>query len=298
MVRMKVSDKPRDTSQPSTLRQATGIAIGGTIGLCPAISTARKIVCPKPMDEKTISSIKLLLNTIMPEISSFDNIMNYASQILSKDTNLAEKGVQIQVVTPENAEKLYPLPQNPTTFWQKRLFILKNNTKKTFMNGLNACYEFMGKKIKINDKSLYSSVFHEIGHASNFNSPITQPLGALRIFTQLTLPLFAGGCVGIGLATNKKSKDQKDRNFKDFIHDNAGKLVFLFSLPMICEEGLASLKGFHFAKKYLNSCQKQTYIKNQLVALSSYISLGLIITGLTTLGIFIKDKIVNHKKSH
>lgn len=293
---MRISENRTENNQPSVLRKATGITVGAAIGVFPFAVGIRNFT--KPLDDKKIARTQKKLSNMITEIDSFEKIKKYADKIII-ESGLKDKKLKVEVWTPEVLKKIKPLPEAKTR-WQKIKNTLTENNRKTFANGINAAFNLKKNIICINKKRLYSAVFHEIGHAMNYHlSPFTKMLQKVRVVNFITLPLFATACLGFGLFTDKKAKHQKKsehNKFADFVHNNAGKLVLLYGAPIVAEEALATKRGLNAAKKYLTPAQHQLHIKNQAGALSTYIGAVLIAAGAVALGIFVKDKIVGHKK--
>ena len=120
------------------------------------------------------------------------------------------------------------------------------------LNGENTYYAFVDKKIILHKNKLNFAAFHEIGHAMNSNlSKIGKILQKSRILILLSAPILI-----IAMLKNKKSSEEKPKNKLDkattFIKNNAGKLAFATYIPLLIEEGLASMKGNAFAKQLLS----------------------------------------------
>lgn len=293
---MRVSENRTENNQQSVLRKATGVTVGAAIGVSPFALYIRNFM--KPLTDKKIIQTQKKMSDIIKEIDSFENIKKYADNIIA-ESGLNDKKLKLEVWTPEVLKEVEPLPEAKTR-WQKIINTLKENNRKTFANGLNAAFNFKKNIICINKERLYSAVFHEIGHAMNYNlNSFAKMLQKVRIVNFITLPIFSTACLGVGLAADKKTKEQKKsehNTFKDFVHNNAGKLILLYGAPIVAEEALATKKGLNAAKKYLTPEQHQIHITNQIKALSSYIGAVAICAGAVALGIFVKDKIVGHKK--
>ena len=94
---------------------------------------------------------------------------------------------------------------------------------------------------------------------------------------------------------NKKAEGEQPKGFWDktttFIKNNAGKLTFATTLPMIFEEAIASFKGESFAKKLLSpELFKKVKLQNR-TGLLSYIALG-IFSGISAmLAVKVRDRI-------
>lgn len=291
---MRVSENRTENNQPSAMRKVTGITVGAAIGLYPTVATVKSILTPIT-DKRMIKNKKNMANVCLP-MDSFDTVKKLAEDIITK-TGLKDKGVTLEVFTPESI-KTSPLSES-ATLRQKMTDTINKNIEKQIANGLNACFRPKQNNIRINDKGFYSTVFHEIGHALNFNdSNFMRFLQKNRGKSMIATPIVAVGGLFVGLFHNKKSSKNKNNEHKtmaDFIHNNAGKLTFLAFLPVLLEEGMASIKGIKLAKPYLTEKQHKLHIRNLSIAYCSYLFTPIILGGAVALGIFVKDKIVAHK---
>lgn len=283
---MKIDNKPKENYQPSTSRQIAGIAAGSLVFAIPVPFAIKNKITP--ISDKKIEKQKNIIQKFIKEIDSFETIKNHACNIIL-ESGLKEKGVKLVIWSKDDLKKMKPLPE-PKTFSQKIKYTKIKNLYKVMSNGTNAYFERIRNNVHINKKNLYSAVFHELGHAENFHSKSTRWLSILRNKSKRATPYVALGCFAVGVFAKKKGKDEK-KDFKNFVHDNAGKLTFLVFSPIIIEEALASLRGFSMAKKYLSTAQQKFHIRNQAFALSTYVLHGMILAMAPTLGLFIKDKV-------
>lgn len=298
---MKIDEQKRDNNY--YLRQTAGISAGATVALTPKVYKIKKLLTP--LSETAIEKKKIKVSQIFPVFDTFENIKKYADDIIDK-TGLRQKNVRISVWTTETLKKLKPLAP-PTTLYERIKYIESDNRRKIWANGLNASF-IPNKKgvinrnfIIINNERLYFAVFHEIGHALNANSDklSTKMLVKAKKLSKKNFLAVSLTCLGIGLFHNKKSPAKKKSKFQktmDFVHNNAGKIIFLAFSPVILEEGLASIKGKKLAKSYLNTAQNKLHAKNLSLALFSYISMAVISSCAVTLGILVKDKIIQGDK--
>lgn len=166
----------------------------------------------------------------------------------------------------------------------------------SFKLGENACCLIETKKIIIPDKHLQTSVFHEMGHALNSNG-ILKGFQKCRPLASI-LPAFI---LFAALANKRKVNDEtyaddsKLQKGKDFIKRNAGKLTFLSMMPMVAEEGIASLRGQKIAKNLVKSgdLTKNLFRKIKLTNLcgfSTYLLGAAAATATVKAAISIKDK--------
>ena len=142
---------------------------------------------------------------------------------------------------------------------------LKNSSNKEqiaklqaliFKEGNNACYLPKANKIITPDKSLQTSVFHEIGHALNNNGGIIlKTLQKARpISTKVPGLILLISLFNKRKATDKPQKnDSKIQKGADFVKRNAGILTAISFMPMVLEEGIASIRGQKLAKTLVKS---------------------------------------------
>ena len=172
--------------------------------------------------------------------------------------------------------------------------------------GLNACYAPSIKSVVIPKNSLKTSIFHEIGHAMNDVGG-----GMFLKMLQKAKPVsvyLPGIILAVSIINKRKATDKKIENDSndlvknkiqngfDFIKKNAGKLTALSMLPMILEEGIASLRGQKVAKAFVNSGKltKNVFKKiclTNLCGFSSYILNTIFAVLAVKLAIKIKDSI-------
>ncbi len=168
--------------------------------------------------------------------------------------------------------------------------------------GLNACFIPNSNKILVPDKHLQTSVFHEIGHAMNANGSVF--LKALQKCRPLAK--FVPAAVLLISLLNKRPKKSekldntttknKLQNTADVIKDNAGLITGLSMLPMLLEEGIASLRGQNLAKNLVKegSLSKELFKKIKLTNLGGFASYATAIAAAIVtceMAIKIKDKI-------
>ena len=168
-----------------------------------------------------------------------------------------------------------------------------------FKEGANACYLPHANKIITPDKSLQTSVFHEMGHALNNNGgmllKVLQKARPLAKITPAIILLIA--LLNKRKTTDKpKENDSKLQKGADFVKKNAGILTGLSFVPMILEEGIASLRGQKIAKNLIKTGElsKELFKKVKLTNLcgfASYALAGIIGYIGAKLAVKVKDKI-------
>ena len=141
---------------------------------------------------------------------------------------------------------------------------------------------------KLNEKGVYikknsiilskehmpAAGYHEVGHAMNAN------LSKFGKFLQKSRGVSMYGPLLLGLycACTKKNQSQNNEELsggqkaKNFIRDNAPLLGFAATVPMLIEEGMATVKGNKFAKKVLSPDLAKRALKANLFAYISYLA--------------------------
>lgn len=143
------------------------------------------------------------------------------------------------------------------------------------------------------------TVFHEMGHAANFNkSKITKALLFSNVFGQRLafLPLL------FGVFTRKSKPDENGnlttgQKIKNFVRDNAGKLTFACFVPTLLEEGLASIRAHNYAKKGLSPDILKKVSKTNIFAYSTYVVMALATAFAAKLGVSVKDEMIANKEA-
>ncbi len=298
---MKISESVNSYSiqqHPSKKRQAVAVATGGLVAGVPLAKLAHDSL--KLLDAKSVQQSATFLQRLMPDPDSFDNTMANAEKILDK-SGLGKKGVKIFVSdnTPEKdhlLDKMFGKYTNITVI---------KNFKNAIKYAGNAAFLSDKNTVITSDKALYTSVYHELGHASNYAGKITKILQKARILTPMGLPIIAPLVLGVSLLHNvDKTKNSEDKNKKektlDFVSKNVGKLTLATYIPMLAEEALASVKGLKFAKPLLQPTQFKKLAGNYTKAFGTYASTAVIVSGLVGLASIVSNKIKNggsHKNS-
>lgn len=245
-----------------------------------------------------IESTKQFMKKLMPDVDTFENTAKNVKSIL-EETGLASKGVKFNPIDKStegmntlngiidaNIKSKKPLAQK-----------LKNVYRQMFSEGVNAAYFSGTKDVVINKENLYSSVYHELGHAKNANGNFaTKALQKARNITPFGVSMVAPLVLAVGLlhkVDKNKPQEEKGKLEKtlDFVSNNAGKLTLASYVPMLAEEGLASINGVKMAKKYLSPEHLDKLKGNYLKAWGSYALVAGLVTGGVALGIKVANVI-------
>ncbi len=127
--------------------------------------------------------------------------------------------------------------------------------------------------ILINKDKLPTAVFHEIGHAINYNNSkfwkFMQGIRMPGIALAMGLALFGA------YTNNAEAKDgqelTKGQKAKNAVRNNAGKLAFAAMMPMLLEEGMASIRGCKWANSNLPKELAKKVLKTNIGGYVSYL---------------------------
>jgi len=278
-------------------KPSAGSIIGGALAgsvVQGAVSTPKQIIAPLILEK---------VQKISRELTA-DEFTQVEKAVLDtiKNSGLEAKGVSVIKATSENAKEISEIMLREINnaplfkYLPKKVKEFAGKTISSMIaSGNNACYTFLSKKIIMPEKELNLSLFHEAGHAMNANlSKFGKILQKCRPMVLLACPISL-----IALFKTKKAPNQEPKNNLDkattFIKDNAGKLTFAAFIPMLVEEGLASLKGNKFAKQLLSPELAKKVAKTNALGFSTY----LVTATLSGLGIYlgakVKDAIASNK---
>lgn len=198
----------------------------------------------KIMDTLIINDLNLI-NII--DKNSIANIQIAAKQTIKNNKKLKQKKLKLIYLNENNFKRLKPELQS-------------NNHIILIKEGYNAAFFAKTNKIFMPEKNLQLSVFHEIGHAINYNcsklwlklyriSNLSMPLTYLTFSTQLF--------------KNNKNEEKKSSKKAAFISTSP-------LLPNLLEEGVASIKGEYEAKKLLSKDLYKKILKNNGLSFLAY----------------------------
>ena len=285
----------------STKKQKSKEIKGDLAGAAIGLATPAYVLYDsfKKMTPEYAKDVASMFKAIMPEADTFENTKRVSAKIL-EETGLKAKGVKINFIdgTKESLDHLKTIistEAKQTTAFGRRM---GSNYFETFKAGANAAFFPKANEIVVNSKNLYTTVYHEMGHAMNKNGNwFTKGLQKARAITPFGVSIFAPVFLAVGLfhkVDKTKPQEQKGAIEKtlDFVSDNAGKLTLASYIPMLAEEGLASVRGLKQAAKHLPKSTVGKLAKNYTVAWSTYAGVAAMIAGGVALGI----KVANHIK--
>ena len=236
---------------------------------------ASSLVAPLlyPVNSSVVNMMKRKGN--LPEDTI--DLIHSAGEKALKETGLADKGAEIIYLQKHPKEPR--LPRILTMF----------NLPEQVKNGDNAfcvlknCVNPLTKEVLFKENTIYMpakdlsyTLFHEIGHDLNHNfSKLGLALQKLRMPA-----LKLAGLVALFGAFTKNAKPEEDEQLtnaqkaKNFVRDNAGKLSFAITIPVLVEEAMATFKGQKLANKYLpkdiakivSNCNKVAFLTYLLMA--------------------------------
>ena len=171
-----------------------------------------------------------------------------------------------------------------------------SKTLTAIANGRNACHIDGIKRIYANVDKMSFALFHEMGHGINATSKGWKN----TLYKSRKAGMLAGALTFLtAMFTNRKSDNDptktKFNKFTDAIKDNCGKIMFLLSLPVVIEEGVASLNAKKLGEKVLNKDLLSKMNKLNLRAWSTYVA-GAIAVGIgSAIAVRVKDRVAGEK---
>ena len=136
--------------------------------------------------------------------------------------------------------------------------------------------EILRNKILINMDKMPYFLFHEIGHAHNDHfskilKSIQKNRGQIQALATI-ITLFSAFTKKAQPKEENNNELTKGQKAKNFIRNNSGKLAFIAMLPILLEEGIATLKGNKFAKEFLSSDMAKKVRKANAKGFVSYLA--------------------------
>lgn len=223
------------------------------------------------------------------------------------------KGLNASGVKLHNLEKVPKHDEfllNKSKFFKN--FYKKHSSLYQAAKGENAFYtpyrlgkfgeEFIKEnEIIINLKKLPTTAFHEMGHALNNNSGAfwksMQTLGTYSPYMGLLIGLF--GALGKKSEPSKNNKKltpmQKANNF---VRNNAGKLAFLATTPLLLEEMKANSHAKKWVKEFLKPQTANKIIKSNRLGFMSHVAISAAIGIGAMSAVKIKDYAIRKSKEN
>lgn len=217
------------------------------------------------------------------------DIIHKASEKALELGGVKDKGVAIEWLKP-SGKKL-------SLFDKLRLISNPTRIREAIQEGLNAGFSGFTNKIYMPENKVSFLAFHEIGHSINFNnSKFWKGMQKLRMpaLALASLPMIYGA-----ISKESKAEDGKELNKKqkinNFIRNNAGKLSFATMLPVLAEEGMATIRGQKLANQLLPKNIARKVLKGNAVAYTSYLITALGFAAAAYTAVKVKDAFVNKR---
>ena len=168
------------------------------------------------------------------------------------------------------------------------------NAMESALEGNNAFFIPQTNSIAINMKKLPTAVFHEMGHAHNYNY---SRLGKILQKSRGPGMVIASALLLIAACSKEeKAEDGKEltkgQKIKNGIRKALPAMSFSAMLPTVFEEGLATFKGNKWAKQVLSPELYKKVVKGNFAGLMSYVGIAAAVGFATFAAIKIKDKLV------
>ena len=255
---------------------------GGATGVVAALASGVPGVATLPMTTKIILPV-------MKKAGDLDSVtiakIQEGARQAWRDTGLKNKGVKVNFIK-QVADKNLTIRDlmDPIVLVTK---------------GVNAFFaaSLKGKDagvILMPEKDISYALYHELGHAHNFNM---SKIGNF-LFKSRLLSMYVPALIALYGAFSRKSKPEDGKELtaaqktNNFIRDNAGKISLLATVPMLLEEGLATKKGLSWAKKYLSPENFKQVKKGNLIAYTSYLLTAASMGLASWFAVKVKDKLI------
>lgn len=221
-------------------------------------------------------------------------ILHKAAEKAIDVTGLAKDGVKIEYLKNTGAKK---------PFWQmltcKPLEQVKQGYNAAFVPSVKILGQNVGNTVYMPQKDMAFAAFHEIGHAINFNkSNFWKKMQKLRMpcMALATLPMLYGAVTKKSVAPDGQELSKKQK-LNNFLRDNAGKLSFAAMIPVLAEEGMASIRGQKLANKMLDGKLAKHVLKGNTVAYLSYLGSAAALAVGSYAAVKIKDALLEKKNN-
>ena len=198
--------------------------------------------------------------------SEVANINKQADHLLNKLTNLGKKGVTIENITttPPILDMLPPV-------------LKKFNPITIISEGKNAVFNPSLNQIQINREKLPLSIFHEMGHAFNFNNSKfwkAMQISSLTGKNLAPLMMLFAAFTKKEVATEGKELTKKQK-IKNGIRESSPLISVGLMLPTLLEEGKATLRANKWAKQILDPKHAKLVTQKNAIAYSTYVIVAL-----------------------
>ena len=228
--------------------------------------------------------------------------LNECAEKMLKDAKLSQKGVKIDDVAGVVAN-FSLLPDSVYAMINPYFAIAEGKnaafSSKPLINQLTRETVHDANTIIVNKNKLPNALFHEIGHAINYNSSkfwsVIQKMRNPSIAIASFIMLFAA------FTTKAEAEDGKEltkaQKTKNFIRNNAGALAGLSMLPVVSEEIMASVRGLQYASKNLTKDLAKKVSKTNIYGAISYIAAAIGLAISAHVAVKVKDSIMEKQKA-
>ena len=301
-VNFKANQPPNVNPKQKRSSEIKGDLAGAAIGL----AAPTYIVCDslKKMTPEYAKDVADVFSKLLPEADTLENTKNVAAKIF-EESGLKAKGVKLNFIdgskeSLEHLKEIISAEANQGTAFGRRM---GSNYFETFKAGANAAFFPRANEIVVNSKNLFTTVYHEMGHAMNKNGNwFTKGLQKARGITPFGVSILAPVFLAVGLfhkvdknkPDNEKGKIEKTL---DFVSNNAGKLTLATYIPLLGEEALASARGLKHAVKHLPAKTIQKLAMNYTTAWGTYACTAAAVAGGVALGIKVANRIKEGKQA-
>lgn len=294
----KFASKEKTAEQPAVLTLKKVGGVGPSIGALTVSQVASLGAAP--------ISLGLIIRAMqkqgnIPE-SEIKTLKDATAQVIKK-SGLDSHGVNIEWLKPfEEVQSKKEIlladliaPYDAVKNGRNAFFVMKDGA----LPSIKGFPEPVKKNtILMPENKITFAAFHELGHAMNAN--LSKAGNALQKFRPLAL--FIPSLVALYGACSRKSKPDADGNLtkkqkiNNGIRNNAGKIAFIATLPMLIEEAMATKKGLKFAKEILSPELYKKVAKGNKVAFLSYLTTS-IFAGITAwAAVKVKDNMIAKKE--
>ena len=222
------------------------------------------------------------------------DLLNKIADDILISSKLVDKGVTIKNI--ESSINLAEIPYNLKFFISE---VSRGNNSffvPADLKGKNKNFTINANTILANREKMSLALFHELGHAHNFN---TTKIQRYLMKNKISLPLFSNIVGGFLIMFNAYTKNSKPTNgdlstkdkLKNTIRNISPALAGLACVPMLVEEGTASLKAEKWIK---DKIPKELFDKVKKSNRNGFITYGLTTISLI-LGTYITKKIKDNK---
>lgn len=189
----------------------------------------------------------------------------------------------------------------PKITYSEYLELVKTQGKEVAEQKLKEKVTYIkGNSVLLSKNGLHSAGFHELGHAMNANlskfGKILQKCSPVSTLVPLLLGVY-GACTRKSKSKNEDGKLNGAQRTHNFVRNNAGKLAFLASVPMLLEEAMATVKGQKFANKLLKPELAKKVLKANIWAYTTYLTLGIFGALAAATAVKVKDGAIAKKEA-